>query len=478
LFFNRSVIRPVSFVPKQQQAVEATDDALFTIGYTERQQLMTYLANSHIIDKQSTSYYNEHDVQATEVAIEQINGIPVAIIRLQDVGKALHLASKLPVAPERNNSMSRICGGNSYRSEYSGPQHYQLCTYVDYANDTYDVICKMYDTCADVSISVTYVAFGAYRWDGQFVNVNLFMRRVCNNITAKLRGFKDSAYTGWYRDNITQPLRWIPSYGQELPTDSRMKACLSALPLPVEFVGDSHMRYVFDGIISKKGANNFTSGKLKTQTEFDHFVFTFVGYSANHILDDLLLNDKRGIVPGALKKENNTWTLQQIVQDVQTQLMLWITREKSGVKRLQVRQTLAISFGTWDLMRVNIKYFVTKTIPILRTFLESRRLDVDLSRVKVVLTTIPAAFELPYIDPRYAPVRYDLRNNAMLAAANRLLVETALMFDDVIIADWFSVTVARSSAATDRVHYLKEDTTSLNDVGIAMMRLLVDQMCK
>jgi hypothetical protein len=460
--------------------MKATNNPLFTIGYTERQQLMTYLTNSHIVDKQSTSYSKLHDIKATKVSVEQIRGIPVAIIRLQEVKKLLQSAIKCATTPALNNSMSRICVGNSYRSEYSGPKHYQLCPYDDYTNDTYDVICKMYDTCADVSISVTYVAFGAYRWDGQFVNFNVFRRRVCSKTKAKLRTFRESANTGWCRDNITQPLRWISSYGQELPTDARMKACLSALPLPVEFFGDSNMRYAFDGIISrtKDGAINFTSGKLQTHTDFDHFVFNFAGFSANHLLDALLLNDTHGIVPDFLRKKSYTWTLRQIVQDVQTQLMLWKTREKSRVNLSQVRRTLVISFGTWDMMRVNIKYFVSKTIPILRTFLESRRQDVHLSRVKVVLTTIPAAVESPYIDQRHAPARYDLRNNAMLAAANHLLVETALMFDDVTIVDWFSVTVARSSAATDHIHYLKPGTKSLNDVGIAMMRLLVDQMCK
>jgi hypothetical protein len=113
----------------------------------------------------------------------------------------------------------RIRGGDSFRTIYRAANHRQACAYVDNADDTYDVICRLVDECANVSIHLTYVAFGAYRWDGAYINRLIWRGTVCANAstttTQRQNGNKNgvalaaSAFVGWWRANTTQPLRWV-----------------------------------------------------------------------------------------------------------------------------------------------------------------------------------------------------------------------------------------------------------------------------
>jgi hypothetical protein len=101
-----------------------------------------------------------------------------------------------------------------------------------------------------------------------------------------------------------------------------------------------------------------------------------------------------------------------------------------------------------------------------------------MSRVKVIVTTTPAVWEQTYAFLNLGGLHSNLRNNAMLAAANRLLADTVLAFNDVALADWFAVTVSRSLQALDNTHYVNvKRKHELNDVGLAMMKLLVEDLC-
>lgn len=130
------------------------------------------------------------------------------------------------------------------------------------------------------------------------------------------------------------------------------------------------------------------------------------------------------------------------------------------------------------MSHINIKYFVSRSLPAFREFLESLRKDKVLSQVKVIVTTIPAIWEHTYAVSRLGGLHTNLRNNAMLAAANRLLADTVHAFDNVALVDWFEVTVSRSLKATDKNHYVTaKGQPTLNDVGLAMTRLLVESVC-
>jgi hypothetical protein len=201
--------------------------------------------------------------------------------------------------------MSRMRGGNSFRAMYKGRKHFQTCAYVDYSNDTYDVICRLYNACADVSVHVTYVNYGAYRWDGEYINKIVYSGKVCVKspasatlknltITNKLNkisrpianelrqndlqwqrralwNWSDTSrtyYAGWYvLDNRRRDgALWLSNSSQVLPTDQQMVSCLEALPSPIEFIGESHLRYAYNDLLQriKNSTRTITLGKLKT----------------------------------------------------------------------------------------------------------------------------------------------------------------------------------------------------------------------
>ena len=44
------------------------------------------------------------------------------------------------------------------------------CPYIDYSNRTYEILCHIYDQYTNVTITLTCLDFGAYRWYGRFIN--------------------------------------------------------------------------------------------------------------------------------------------------------------------------------------------------------------------------------------------------------------------------------------------------------------------
>jgi hypothetical protein len=500
----------VNHQSKQSTLSPATDnDKLVTIGYTERDQLLLFLSHSDLIDN-TTASYTGHNVSVTAINITTLDGLQAVVIRLHD-----------DVTP-----MSRMRGGNSFHAMYKGHSHRQVCAYVDYVDDIYDVICRLYDACADVSVHVTYVNYGAYRWDGEYVNKIVYSGKVCvkppastilknltitNSKLSKIRrpiandvrhselkwqrralwNWSDTSrtyYAGWYvLDNRRRDgALWLSNSGQVLPTDEQMVSCLEALPSPIEFIGESHLRYAYNDLLQRisNSTRTVTLGKLKTHFTLDKYVFSYGGYAVDHSQDIELLNDLRGILPRFKVFTNHTWTIKDNPQNVQTELHKWSVRERerasvNGSRSASVRRRLIISFGTWDTHNINIKYFVSKALPMIRQFFELRQSDAVLSQVKVIITTTPAVREYPYMDSQYPTAHSCLRNNALLAAANRLLVDTVQMFDDVSVVDWFGITAPYTEQARDLYHYVwEQDPLKLSPTGVAMTRLLIQAVCK
>jgi hypothetical protein len=114
----------------------------------------------------------------------------------------------------------------------------------------------------------------------------------------------------------------------------------------------------------------------------------------------------------------------------------------------------------------------------LRAFFEHIRRDTILSKIKVIVTTVPAVREDFYLDWTRpgSVVHTNLRNHAMMAAAMTLLTDLVREFSDLVLVDWFKPTVSRcNEAAEGGVHYTQQN--QLNDVGLTLMRLLADEMC-
>lgn len=103
-------------------------------------------------------------------------------------------------------------------------------------------------------------------------------------------------------------MRWITSNGQELPTDQQIKSCLQALPSPIEFIGDSQLRFAFNDLIPRIDAiddnakSSFTLGKLKSHYTHGKYMFHYAGYYVDHTIDRVLMNDPHGVLPCYLQK--------------------------------------------------------------------------------------------------------------------------------------------------------------------------------
>lgn len=185
---------------------------------------------------------------------------------------------------------------------------------------------------------------------------------------------------------------------------------------------------------------------------------------------------------------NGTWTIPDNPQTVYDELQQWAARERQRASNafqdnaLAERRRLIIAFCTWDIMRVNLRYLVSKGLAMIRSFLEDRRADHVLSKVKIVLATISAAPEHDFKDTNFAnaTVHYCLRNNAALAAINRMLIDTVQTFDDVSVADRFAISVHRTVQAYDDIHYVRqfEPVPLLSATGVAMTRHLIEKVCE
>lgn len=190
-------------------------------GQTEKAQLLTYLANASAIHASpANNTYHCHIVTVSRPSFVHQSAV---VFNLVDNYNSYHGNAASAAAC----SARLVAGGNSFRSIARTEYHRYACTYRDNADDTYDVICPIYDVtvndddvtaCINITIHVTYVNYGAYRWDGVYINDLLWASPVCSPAKTTTTGTEaprpvlaSLAYTGWYRDRVTDPWRWVRS---------------------------------------------------------------------------------------------------------------------------------------------------------------------------------------------------------------------------------------------------------------------------
>ena len=222
------------------------------IGKTERMQLLFYLANQNKIDALSANQ-SGHNVMLKQIRVQH----SVATFSLSDSRSLKKLALN-------NNT---VVGGNSYRTIYRGEKHRYACSYVDHMNDTYDVICTLFDSCAYITIHLTYVNYGAYRWDGVFINELVWNGKLCSDNFQISRLLSNTVYQGWYRDNSKQSFRWVKKFRRDLVTTGQIRSCINSWSWPKQLIGDSHLRYVVDAIIRLMENNTLSKYKINSNSQ-------------------------------------------------------------------------------------------------------------------------------------------------------------------------------------------------------------------
>ena len=246
------------------------------------------------------------------------------------------------------------------------------------------------------------------------------------------------------------------------------------------------MRYSFKtllSIVENEQSHLLNGTKIKTNFSKGRFNYNCFGHTVNPKYFPGFLADIRGFLPRF--KFPRYSKLERMSSDMQLVINDWKRREKKAIAALPpgTRRYLVLSFGTWDLARRKVKYFVKNSIPLLLTFLESVQRDSVLARVKIIVTTVPAVLEGAYKDYSHPGYHSCLRNNALLAAVNALIAAAIKRFLNVYLVDWFEISVSRTNFATDTIHYLKYDKkvkktlSSLNDIEKIMTMTLADQIC-
>lgn len=135
-----------------------------------------------------------------------------------------------------------VMGGASFQSFVRSDQRSYSCPFIDHANGTYDIVCRLYDTCNTINIKLSYVDFGAFRQNGKYIGSTVFNERFCTK--TDISHFYRGTYVGWYKSNATVPWRWLRG-SKEIMTDDAARSCIAQLPSTVLLFGDSHLLYTF-----------------------------------------------------------------------------------------------------------------------------------------------------------------------------------------------------------------------------------------
>ena len=438
-----------------------------TIGQTELNQLCRFLNKQHFIEKHLPQ------LGLHNFLITFHSNWSTTVIQITDQRK-----------------ISQHFGGASFRVIVRTDHRLFACPYIDYEDGTYDIICQTnVDIQHDITVTLTYIDYGAYRWDGVFFNQTLWNGQITNNIT--MSAIDQLHYVGWYRNNREEAWRWIRAGNREILSDDELRTCIKKQTTLVDMIGESHLGYVYEYL-------QFLFGKLTTDVVKEKFIkpTSFYGYKFSrmaYIVDDadipgFYLDDKATLRGRRRPFHQNRWW-----PSLMFQLSKWklshLKRFSSKHKPLKnenrydaFEDILVIQFGTWDISYRNVKYFIP-SISEFESFLNSTRGHSALSKVKIIIWGPPPYKECNRTLTSSPSVKYILLNNAVLAAANQLMKETVQSFTNVIYIDQFATLFCRTDESVDPNHYMRSEITRKNKliflgtVGKIAAKLLLEATC-
>jgi hypothetical protein len=195
------------------------------IGVTEKHQLLYYLNHRQLIHGTLPQSTHHHFVINSTLTSHRL------VFRLTDT---------------RISDQGRGHGGASFRTVVSSSKYLYACPYTDYVNSTYDIVCSwMTAGCYNVSVVLLYMDYGAYRWDGVFINATIWRETVCVSDPVDNSSVEQlPPYTGWMRHNETSPWVWVHrnKVRQPLPPSEAIKCLQDNSLAKIELFGDSHLR--------------------------------------------------------------------------------------------------------------------------------------------------------------------------------------------------------------------------------------------
>jgi hypothetical protein len=335
--------------------------------------------------------------------------------------------------------------------------------------------------CYNVSVVLLYMDYGAYRWDGVFINATIWRETVCVSDTVDKSSVEQlPPYTGWMRHNVTSLWVWVHrnKVRQSVPSSEAIK-CLQDNSLAKELFGDSHMRefwlhWLHDIGFPLTTDRNVYMTNIENKTSLRYTSTTYV------------VSEKT--IPNY---DNNRWKVLSSRKDdrllrkpsfLSTELDQFLKfRFASNVNTNNKPTVLVISTGSWDVAYRNISLFVQYGLPALKRFFDAVQKHLDANRMRIVVITAPAfseQFNTRDIGRPYN--RTDLRNNAIIAAVNSLISGIIRNRKNVVKVDFFAMTYCRWQETVDGCHYLRYDwrlRVTRSEVGMAVKDELTSVMC-
>ena len=439
-----------------------------SMGQTELSQLYRYLNLSLLIETfLPQRLYHNFDISVN-------NKTCLTVIRLQD-------KRYLP-------NLYNITGGAGFRTVVSTDHHLFACPYVDYTNGTYDILCLTNTGYRhDITLILTYIDYGAFRWDGLFINDTLWRGQILNNNCQPT--ITRSTYIGWYRDDRQSDWKWVRG-NKEIISDNDLRSCIRNQKTMVEMVGDSHLAFVYQYLyyLFNKLTPDMVRGRL-TPTSFLGYRYRRVAYILHE--DDIpeFLSDANAMLPKTRRLLSGKFlptlmsALQKWKERYDKQIIQSFKKPRAHSQLSSYASVLVIQTGMWDTAFRNIKYFVKYSVPAFKSLLDSISADPVLSKVGIIVWG-PAAFnEKNHTDIEMNTTdKVILFNNILLAAANELLKETTKAYSNVIYVDYFSTLFCRSDHSVDRAHFLMSRLRNNNvsfegKVGKISAKLLLETIC-
>jgi hypothetical protein len=357
-------------------------------------------------------------------------------------------------------------GGANLRTIVSTLTHLYACPYVDHFNGSYDVICPLLDHshCHNVTITLMYQDYGAYRWDGVMINTTIYSTQLCSNrvhLPYKHSAHSSYKYTWWYRADNTS-WQWIvdrtPATTMSANSVHATEKCFKHPSHTISLFGDSHLYailcYWTRTIRNRKSLTGLTSISYMLSDK------EIPGYSNWSILQSRC-NSHKAMHYGYLMTELKHWLASYVKRNT-TYFKLNATRNLTFEQK-QKSSILVLSFGTWDVAFRNITQLVQYGMPAFSQWLHDIRPELDSGRVRVIIFTPPAQGEnLNFSNPLQPTNRTDLRNNALVASVVSLIRDAVrdkatgnkTVLPNVHIVDYFAMTFARRGESVDGIHYI------------------------
>ena len=347
------------------------------------------------------------------------------------------------------------CGGTNFHVTVSGKQHLFVCSTTDHFNGHYHISCPVYDVCQNVSVKLLSTAFSAfYAFQQQFKSEKfLWFKEICladffNTFFSNVPKYENK-YTGWYRENELKPWKWFFN-GKGLLSNQLLLDNLSNFTVPVYFFGDSYLRGVYYYLL--KLLNGFTDKlaktKLKSSMSFRNFHYNFSGNVfpwQNSTFPSFFPNAKNLIqnLPEESKKRTSEYVI-----------------------RYKTEQIVIISSGSWDVSLNGVEYFVNDVLPNLTDFLIGFNRACIRRNTKFIFLAMPACFQ------EITRSNYDGRNNAKIAALNRMLLDP-LQLNNVTVVDYFLLSISRhQETSADGYHF----PSLPNSVGETVAKIVLQEI--